>query len=169
MVFFSRDSLRSDLHKTSKQATALEQTSIEDRRRKLEERLNRFHQKAEEFMGENADEDLDVLPQFTGWENDTEGDEQEFSDAWEEDEEENSENPEMTAICLPSSLKPTDIQRLGLGVLATQELELRKGRPVTVYKTFEWHWVTRPSFIEPRSERQRQVLTRPAFGMMSRP
>ena len=128
MVFFSRDSLRSDLHKTSKQATALEQTSIEDRRRKLEERLNRFHQKAEEFMGENADEDLDVLPQFTGWENDTEGDEQEFSDAWEEDEEENSENPEMTAICLPSSLKPTDIQRLGLGVLATQELELRKGQ-----------------------------------------
>ena len=81
MVFFSRDSLRPDLHKTSKQATTLEQTSIEDRCRKLKERLNRFHQKAEEFMGENADEDLDVLPQFTGWENDTEGDEQEFSDA----------------------------------------------------------------------------------------
>ena len=83
MVFFPRDSLRSDLHKTLKQATALEQTSIEDRCRKLEERLNRFHQKAEEFMGENADEDLDVLPQFTGWENDTERDEQDFSDAWE--------------------------------------------------------------------------------------
>ena len=128
MVFFPRDSLRSDLYKTLKQATVLEQTSIEDRHRKLEERLNHFHQKAEEFMGENANEDLDVLPQFTGWENNTEGDEQEFSDAWEEDEEENPENPEMTAICLPSSLKPTDIQRLGLGVLATQELELRKGQ-----------------------------------------
>ena len=144
-------------------------TSIEDRSRKLEERLNRFHQKAEEFMGENADEDLDVLPQFTGWENDTEGDGQEFSDAWKEDEEENPENPEMTAICLPSSLKPTDIQRLGLGFWQHKSLSFIKVRPVTVYKTFEWHWVTRPSFIEPRSKRQKQVLTRLAFGMMSRP
>jgi hypothetical protein len=126
MLLFPRDSLRSDLCKTSKQATALEQTSIEDRRRKLEERLNRFHQKAEEIMGETADEDLDVLPQFTGWENNNEG--QEFLDDWEEDEEENLENPEMTPICLPSSLKPTDIQRFGLGALATQELELRKGQ-----------------------------------------
>ena len=128
MVLFPRDSLHSDFCKTSKQTTVLEKTSIEDRRRKLEERLNRFHQKAEEFMGENADEDLDVLPPFTGWENENEGDEQEFSDAWEEDEEENPENPEMTPICLPSSLKPADIQRLGLGVLAKQELELRKGQ-----------------------------------------
>jgi hypothetical protein len=128
MVFFPRDSLLSDFSKTSKQATTLEQTSIEDRRRKLEERLNCFHQKAEEFLGENADEDLDVLPPFTGWENENKENEQEFSDAWEEDEDEISENPEMTPICLPSSLKPADIQRLGLGVLATQELELRKGQ-----------------------------------------
>ena len=104
MVFFPRDSLLLDFSKTSKQATALEQTSIEDRCRKLEERLNCFHQKAEEFMGENANEDLDVLPPFTGWENENKENEQEFSNAWEEDENEISENPEMTPICLPSSL-----------------------------------------------------------------
>ena len=84
-------------------------------------------------MGENAEEDLDTLPQFTGWESDEEGDsgnEDEVSGVWEEeeDDEENSENPETTPICMPSSLKPEDIQRLGLGILAAQELELRKGQ-----------------------------------------
>ncbi|KAF8463731.1 hypothetical protein DFH94DRAFT_686719 [Russula ochroleuca] len=114
-----QDSLGSDIHKMSKEATTLEQTLIEDRCRKLEQRLNCFHQKAKEFMGENADEDLDVLPQFTGWEN---------TDQNNEDEEENLENPETTPICMPSSLKPADIQRLGLEILATQELELCKGQ-----------------------------------------
>jgi hypothetical protein len=73
------------------------------------------------------------LPQFSGWENEEENFENEDkeSDLWEEDEEdeeENLENPEMTPICMPSSLKLKDIQRLGLGILASQELELRKGQ-----------------------------------------
>lgn len=112
----------------SRHATTLERTSIEDRRRKLEGRLNRFHQKAEEFIGENAEEDLETLPQFTGWEDD---EEDKSSDIWEEDEEneeENPENPETTPICMPSSLKLEDIQKFELGILASQELELRKGQ-----------------------------------------
>ena len=126
-----RDDLRSDLYKMSQHATALEQTSKEDRRRKLEGRLNRFHQKAEEYMGKNDEEDLDILPQFTGWEDEEDRNEDGPSEFWDdddEDEEENSETPERTPICMPSSLKPEDIQKLGLEILAGQELELRKGQ-----------------------------------------
>ena len=125
-----RDSLRSDLERKSKHGTTFERTSIEDRRRKLEDRLNQFNRKAEEFMGEDAEEDLDVLPQFTGWEKGDKKDgedEDQLSDQ-EEDEEENLEKPETTPICMPSSLKPDDIKRLGLEVLAAQELELQKGQ-----------------------------------------
>jgi hypothetical protein len=112
-------------------ATTIKQISKEDRRRKLEERLNRFHRKAEEYMGENAEEDLDILPQFTGWDpvdfENTKGP----SDPWKDydaDENEVSEKPETMPICMPSSLKRDDIQRLGLSTLASQELELRKGQ-----------------------------------------
>ena len=120
-----RDSLRSDLHKMSKQATILGQTSIEDRRRKLEGRLNCFHQKAKEFIGEKTE---DILPQFTGWESD---DDDKLSEVWKEDEkdeEESSESSENAAICMPSSLRPEDIQKLELEILASQELELHKGQ-----------------------------------------
>ena len=131
-MWLSRDALRSDLQKMSLHATTSEKTSIEDRRRKVEERLNQFNKKAEEFIGEYAEDDLEILPQFTGWEdNDNEdcGSEGDHGDDWEEvDEEENSEKPETAPICLPSCLKERDIKRLGLEVLANQELELRKGQ-----------------------------------------
>lgn len=132
-----RDSLRSDLRNTSKHATALEQTSKEDRRRKLEGRLNQFHQKAGEYMGNNAEEDLDVLPKFTGQEDEDENQEdvsdvceEDVSDVCEEDEEDKEEgnSSEATIILMPSSMKREDIQRLGLETLAAQELELRKGQ-----------------------------------------
>jgi hypothetical protein len=126
-----RDSLRSDLRNTSKHATALEQTSKEDRRRKLEGRLNHFHQKAGEYMGNNAEEDLDILPQFTGQEDeeDEEENEEDTLDVCEEDEEDKEGNSsEATIILMPSSMKREDIQRLGLETLAAQELELRKGQ-----------------------------------------
>jgi len=115
-----------------KHASTSEQTSKEDKRRKLEGRLNSFHQKAEEYMGKNAEEDMDILPQFTGWENEKEENLDELSDPWEEDEnheDEDLENSERMPICMPSSLNPEDIRRLGLETLAAQELELRKGQP----------------------------------------
>lgn len=134
-----RDSLRSNLQKMSKHVTTLEQTSIEDKRRKLEGRLNHFHEKAQEFIGGNAEEHPDILPQFTGWKkgDDADNKNEEALDKealdeekfWEEvDDEENSENPETTPIYMPSSLKQEDIQRLQLRTLAAQELELRKGQ-----------------------------------------
>ena len=131
-AIISRDALWSDLQKMSQHATASEKTSIEDKRRKIEERLDQFNKKAEELIGEDAEDDLEIMPQFTGWEdNDNEdyANEGNCADVWEEvDEEENSEKPEMAPICLPSCLKQTDVQRLGLEVLASQELELRKGQ-----------------------------------------
>jgi hypothetical protein len=115
----------------SQHATISGKSGIEDRRRKLEDRLDHFNQKAAELIGENAEEDLDILPQFTGWEHSDDEEEvaEESHDIWEEvDEEENSEKPETAPICMPSSLKQEDIGRFGLGVLASQELELRKGQ-----------------------------------------
>ena len=57
----SRDGLRSDLQKMSQHATTSGKSSIEDRRRKLEDRLDHFNQKAAEFIGENGEEDLAAL------------------------------------------------------------------------------------------------------------
>ena len=122
----------------------------------MEERLKSFDKKAEEFIGQNEEEDLDILPQFTGWDADQRGDENddeldflededevkvedevevevEDKDADEDDdedddEERNIENLETRAISMPSSLKQDDLQRLGLDILAAQELELRKGQ-----------------------------------------
>ena len=105
----------------SKHATTLEQTFKEDRQRKLEERLNRFQQKAQEYMGESTEEHLDIFPQYTGWENGDDEDQNDLLVPLEEDEgdeDENSQTPETMAIHMPSSLKPEDIRRLGLEVLA---------------------------------------------------
>jgi hypothetical protein len=120
-----RDSLRSDLRAASMHATTLDQTSKEDRQRKLEERLSRFHQLAGEYMGNSSEEDLDILPQFTGWDDKKENEDEPLDN---EDKEFNPLNPEATAIFMPSSLKQEDILRLGLETLAAQELELRKGQ-----------------------------------------
>jgi len=146
-----RDELRLDLQKLSMYETASGKTSIEDRRKKLEERLNRFNQKAQEMIGDNEEEVLDILPPFTGWEESDEGSyenedrqsnvgEDEESNVGEEEEsngdedessdgkDEKSEKPEMTPIWMPSSLNSEDVERLNLKVLAAQELELRKGQ-----------------------------------------
>jgi hypothetical protein len=142
-----RDGLRSDVQKWSEHETASAKTSIEDRRKKLEERLNHFNQKAQEMIGDNVEEVLDILPPFTGWKEDHEGvyeDEDEESDVCEdeesngdedeasdrnEDEDEKSEKPETTPIWMPSSLNPDDIHKSSnLKLLASQELELRKGQ-----------------------------------------
>jgi hypothetical protein len=123
-----------------KRSTASRRTSIEDRRRKLESRLSNFHRKAEEFMGEASDEDINMLPQFTGYESDdveesededTDDGEEEGSDDEDSDDnsdDEESETPENAVICMPSSLKKGDIERLGLQALAEQELALRQGQ-----------------------------------------
>ena len=81
-------------------------------------------------MREDAEEDLDILPQFTGWKkgDKKDGEDEDQLSNQKEDEEKNLEKPGMTPICMPSSLKLDDIKRLGLEVLATQELELWKGQ-----------------------------------------
>jgi hypothetical protein len=137
-----RDILRSEVRKMSRRATPSQRTLIEERRRKLEARLNTFHQKAEEIMGESGDDEMEILPQFSGFEReDREGFEEEFEEeSGSEDEsrsgleqedgdnDDDHEMPEKTAICMPSSLMSEDIQRLGLQSLADQEIKLREGQ-----------------------------------------
>jgi hypothetical protein len=131
-----RDALRPDIRRMSKRATTLQKTSIEDRRRKLESRLDNFHHSARQFIGGNGDDDLEMLPQVTGWEK---GDDELSDDdsesscdedgvlGWEDDDEE-TEPVENASIAMPSSYGIDIIKDLGLGDLATQELELRKGQ-----------------------------------------
>jgi hypothetical protein len=121
----------------SKQATVSEKTTIKDRQRKLESRLSTFHEKAVEFLGDLQDEDVDVLPQFTGFdaadEDDSGIDDDSDHESADTDEDSNSDqgeddHPEDTAVCLPSSFKSADIQRLGLIDIAEQEMKLRQGQ-----------------------------------------
>lgn len=86
-------------------------------------------------MGDVEEEDdVDMLPQFTGFEvGDADDSDDEFED--EEDvggedssDDEQSEFPENAAICMPSSFNMGDIEELGIADLAAQEMELRKGQ-----------------------------------------
>src|SRR5580700_9507797 len=139
-----RDVLWSDVQRMSHRATASQRTSIEDRCQKLEARLNTFSQKAEEIMGKSGDEETVILPQFTGFQKESQEEPEEESgsenegsnsllledpdddDDYEEDN--NLQAPENTALCMPSSLTPEDIERLGLQSLADQELKLQEGQ-----------------------------------------
>jgi hypothetical protein len=111
-IVINRDALRSDIRKLPKRPTATQWTSIEDRRRRLETRLDNFQKKAVEYMGnfEEDEEDLDILPQFTGFEDpDQDGSdyeslsfEGENADEYEDEDEDEDENgpecPEKTVI-----------------------------------------------------------------------
>jgi len=145
-IVIDRDALRSDIRKLAKQPTATQWTSIEDRRRRLETRLDNFQKKAMEYIGnlEEDEEDLDILPQFTGFEDpDQDGSdyeslsfegenadeyEYEYEDEDEDEDDNGPECPETTVICMPSSFKREQIEALGIQDLARQELELRKGQ-----------------------------------------
>jgi hypothetical protein len=120
-----------------KRATASEKTAIKDKQRKLESKLHTFYEKARDFLGDLGDENVETLPQFTGFEA-ADGDDSGIevgSDIDSEDSEENGDggegedkHPENTVICLPSSFEQDDIERLGLHDLAKQEMELRQGQ-----------------------------------------
>src|SRR3981189_3937411 len=72
-----RDSLRADVRRMKDNATVIERTNIEERRRKLEGRIKAFHKKADILMvGANLD---DVVPtvqeeseQLHQWDNEEE-------------------------------------------------------------------------------------------------
>jgi hypothetical protein len=146
-------------------ATVIERTTIEERRRKLEGRIKAFHKKADMLMV-GADLD-DVVPTVEKeserlhewddeeeWEgNDEERDEEVENDdevvggesrsedsssnrnitvdqAKEDDDDEvdGTEYPEQLSLCMPSALGKTVIDGYDLGVLASQEIELRVGQ-----------------------------------------
>jgi hypothetical protein len=133
--------LKSDVRKLSKHATASKRTSIEDRRRKLESRISNFHVTAFELLGNIEDDEMDILPQFLGFDDDDDDEEEEWDASGSEDESSDgsvgsdsdaedgeAESAENTVICMPSSFSKGDIERLGLQNLAAQEMELRQGQ-----------------------------------------
>lgn len=106
---------------------------MEEKRRKLESRLDDFHNKGSQFIDENEDDDFEMLPQATGWEKeddevsdddssyDDDGDGEAFED---EEDEEVVEPVENASIGLPSSYDIKDMKALGLEELAKWELAL---------------------------------------------
>ena len=110
---------------------------IEEKQKKLETRINDFHLRAEEFLGQYENENLDLLPKYTGYESGdiTDSDNENVYAGWREEEdsnadefEEESETVENILISMPSSWEKEVIERLGLQTLAEQELSLRQGQ-----------------------------------------
>jgi hypothetical protein len=63
-------------------------------------------------MGEISEEDLDILPRYSGWDSEDLENKNGSSDPWEDldaDEDEHSKTPETVPVCMPSSLKRDDI------------------------------------------------------------
>jgi hypothetical protein len=118
------------------------QTAIEDARRRLEKKINNFHKNGDTYMGDTYmgasefDEDF-PLEGGENWVGLDEWEEDEEKDSDEEGTEEHTRQgvsqtekgePERVAICLPSALGKARVATLGLQVLASQEMELRKGQ-----------------------------------------
>jgi hypothetical protein len=108
-------------------------TALEERRQRLENRLDTFHAKLDAMLDGVDFADIHA--------NHLQNVDEENDDDWEEDdwedvdgggngggEQEKSEVVERMTLLLPSYLKPADWERLGFGRVAKLELELRQGQ-----------------------------------------
>lgn len=112
-------------------------TALEERRQRLENRVETFHEKLDTMIDgidyedsnaqhlQNVDGENDI---FIG--NDGQDSEWEDEDGDEEGggEGENGEVVERMTLLMPSYLTQADRERLGFGRIAQQELELRQGQ-----------------------------------------
>jgi hypothetical protein len=124
-----------DVRRLKTSSTVSELTAIEDRRRKLEKRIRSFKKKGDTYMGVVELDEAVFHDESSDWNG---------IDEWDEDEDTVSdrdggmnidglddverEQPERLLLCLPSTLGKVRLAELGLGVLASQEMELRKGQ-----------------------------------------
>jgi hypothetical protein len=126
-----RSTLRSDVHKSSKQASSNEQRAIQERRHRLIKQIDAFHEKASLLgLGEGSmRSNLGFVSEFEG---ESQSDRSEVGDDTHNSEDEDGKQldatPENAVIQLPSSLEPGTLEAGGFLALANQELELRKGQ-----------------------------------------
>lgn len=128
--------MRTEIRKISKRGTTGQKTNVEEKRRKLESKVEDFHHRASQFRDENEDDNFEMLAQVTGWERedaemsddesscDDDDEDLDYEPFEDEEDEEVAEPVENTSIGLPSSYSMEDIHRLGLADLAQRELEL---------------------------------------------
>jgi len=98
-----------------------EQTVLEEHRQRLENKIHTFHSKLDTMMEGIENDDLSLQPV----------EEEDFPTNLHLDEDPNGWQtiaPEHMSIFMPSCLHISDIQRLGLVTMASQELELRQGQ-----------------------------------------
>ena len=98
-----------------------EQTVLEECRQRLENKIHTFHSKLDTMMEGIENDDLSLRPV----------EEEDFPTNLHLDEDPNGWQtiaPEHMSIFMPSCLHSSDIQRLGLVTMASQELELRQGQ-----------------------------------------
>jgi hypothetical protein len=108
-----------DVIKLSPHASVAEQTTLEERRQRLDNKIRSFHSKFEAMAeGSEHEELLLQAPQDEGHAPDDE----------EVTNMSQRTSPELMPIFMPSSLKHDDLQRLQLEPMAKQEMELRKGQ-----------------------------------------
>jgi hypothetical protein len=114
-----------------------DRTVLEERRQRLENRVEAFHEKLDAMTDgvdyedtnaqhlQNVDEENNIFIGDDGEESEWEEEDREGEEVGEE---EKNEVVECMTLFMPSYLKPADRQRLGFGRIAKQELELRRGQ-----------------------------------------
>lgn len=120
------------MRKFSKHASMADLTALEERRQRLESRVETFHEKLDTMVDGVDCEDTNAQHlQNVDGENDIFiGDDGQDSE-WDEEEGGKGENGEVVehmTLLMPSYLTQADRERLGFGRIAQQELQLRQGQ-----------------------------------------
>jgi hypothetical protein len=126
MYLFHRELVREDARKIGSHGTTSESADLEERRNRLQIRINAFHQKAEAvFGGDIYDLCLTEDAELEG-EGDDDGSDEEDRD--DNEETDGIECPEKCQLSLPSSFKVEELARLGFQDIVNQEIDLRIGQ-----------------------------------------
>ena len=143
--WLNRDKLRADICQLSRHSTTKSQTSIATSRQRLSRRIDAFHTKGSTYLGDLCEYGDEITLNTTHFEEDnimdaedqdSDGDisdaEDEDSDvesgSIDEEDDEIPDDPERRRLAMPSALGKANIVRLRLNLVASQELELRKGQ-----------------------------------------
>lgn len=125
----SRQKLEVHVRTLGKKPTIAQKNDLSERRRRLKVRVERFQRQARSFMSLSAEDDMRLV--LNGDETDdgdnSDSDSNSGSDdeLWKEFLEDQAEKPvESVHIILPSALTFADRQRLKLGELTSQEIQL---------------------------------------------
>ncbi|KII83158.1 hypothetical protein PLICRDRAFT_119732, partial [Plicaturopsis crispa FD-325 SS-3] len=128
----AQDSLRAEIRKMGSHPTIKMKNDIQERRRRLEARIDTFNKKGSQFFDNIDAREGNLLPavednveELDESEEDGETDHEGNDDDSEEDE---AEWPEHMPLWMPSSLKSRETMDIGINSLASQERKLRQGQ-----------------------------------------